>query len=226
MMEYSGTDNLEVMKEALNYNRFLLSLVLRHAKKGERVVDFGAGIGTFSTAVSAYGFSVHCVEPDRLQAELIAKGGLPVVPSIEAYADESIDYLYTLNVLEHIEDDVTTIATWHKKLRSGGKALVYVPAFQVLFSSMDRKVGHVRRYTRADLIRKLKAHDFKVESACYVDSAGFFASLLFRFFGNESGSVDRNTLVLYDRFVFPLSRLCDAFLGRFIGKNLVVIATK
>lgn len=226
MSEYTGTDNLEVMADAINYNDFLSSLVLKHARKNESIVDFGSGIGTFAREIAKNGFRVHCIEPDAKQAAMIAAAGMPVSTSIEEIPDGSIDYLYTLNVLEHIENDVDALRQLHRKLKPGGKILIYVPAFQVLFSSMDRKVGHFRRYTKHDLTAKLRNTKFNIVSARYVDSIGFFASLYFRFAGNDSGSLNHKALIFYDRVVFPISRVCDVILSPFFGKNVVVFAQK
>jgi SAM-dependent methyltransferase len=224
MSNYTGTDNLEVMADATNYNDYLLSLILAHARKGMCMVDFGAGIGTFARRLAEAGYQVHCIEPDPQQAAHIAAAGLSVLASIDELKDGSIDYLYTLNVLEHIEDDAPCLQQMRRKLKPGGMLLIYVPAFQALFSSMDRKVGHFRRYTRFGLIKKLQAQDFDVIRARYVDSIGFFASLLFRLLGNSSGTLNRGTLVFYDRIVFPISRLCDCAFGRLFGKNVMVLA--
>src|SRR5882672_7078720 len=106
MDAYSGAKNLEVMASAVNYNRFLTELVLRYARKGDRVLDFGAGIGTFAGRVEAAGYAVRCVERDHDQAAHIADAGMSVVRALDEIEPQSVDYIYTLNVLEHIEDDV------------------------------------------------------------------------------------------------------------------------
>ena len=97
------------------------------------------------------GYRVHCIEPDKRHASSLANAGLPVATTLEEIKDCSCDYIYSLNVLEHIEDDVMALRQWYQKLKPGGRILVYVPAFQLLYSSMDRKVGHFRRYTRRAL---------------------------------------------------------------------------
>ena len=222
---YTGTDNLEIMAEAVNYNRFLISLIAARAKPGDRILDIGAGIGTFAKDLVARGFSVSCMEPDATQAALIKAAGLEVETSVDRFANDSFDYAYSLNVLEHIEDDGAALQLWRTKLKPGGRLLVYVPAFQILYSSMDRKVGHFRRYTRSGLAEKAIAGGFEIESLDYVDSLGFFASLVYKMIGSDTGDINREALIAYDRYVFPMSRVGDVVFGKLLGKNVVLTAT-
>ena len=225
-IEYTGRANLEVMQEAKNYNRFLVELVLAQIRDSEFTVDFGAGSGTFSVPVAAVNRRLVCVETDPVLCAKLSEQGLKVVSSLDLLEDDSVDYLYTLNVLEHIEDDDATVTSWMQKLRPGGKLLVYVPAFDVLFSSMDRKVGHHRRYTKRVLMAKLKRAGFEVLDAKYADSLGYIATLIFKVIGNGEGTVNLGLLKAYDRFVFPLSRLLDFFVSSLFGKNVYALAVK
>ena len=226
MSDYSGTENLEVMADAVKYNKLLVSLIQREVKPGALVVDFGAGIGTFAQKVAMAGNQVHCIEPDQRQLERIVALGLPASRNIIDFENGSIDLLYTLNVLEHIENDVEVLADCYQKIKPGGHILIYVPAFQVLYSSMDKKVGHIRRYTRATLAEKVSMAGFVVVKNEYVDSAGFFASLLFKALGNDSGAINRDALILYDRYIFPLSRMADFVCNKLFGKNVFLIARR
>ena len=223
---YTGTENLEVMKEAVNYNRMLVELVKAHARKDERTLDFGAGVGTFALPLQRDGYAVECVELDDAQRGMLAARGLPVHRTLADIRAASVDYLYTLNVLEHIDDDVGALRDIHRTLRANGRLLVYVPAFPVLFTSMDRLVGHLRRYTRPDLRAKVSAAGFDVLAVEYVDSLGFLATLAYRFAGSNSGLIDRRALRAYDRYAFPASRLFDRALKRVMGKNVLLIARK
>jgi len=226
MDDYSGITNLEVMREAKNYNRFLVDLVLRAARPGDVIVDFGAGAGTFALPLAAMGMPVVCVEPAPTLARHLASQGLRVLDHLELIDDASVDYLYTLNVLEHIPDDAATIALWYRKLAPGAGLLVYVPAFDLLFSSMDRKVGHHRRYRLAELRQSLLAARFEIIEGGYVDSLGFFATLVFKAVDDGSGDIGVGALRFYDRVVFPLSRILDRVVGGLFGKNVYVIARK
>ena len=221
---YTGVENLEVMQEAVNYNRFLLDTVRSLAPQSGRVLDFGAGGGQFAVPMAQLGFDVTALEPDDGLRARIAGAGVRAVASTNDLADGSLAYVYTLNVLEHIEDDVGALRQLRAKLARGGRLLIYVPAFPVLYTSMDAKVGHVRRYTRGTLTTAVNAAGWAIERVGYVDSLGFFAALAFKALGDRGGELNRGALRLYDRAVFPLSRVLDFAARRWFGKNLLLIA--
>lgn len=101
--------------------------------------------------------------------------------------------------------------------------MVYVPAFSCLFSAMDKKVGHYRRYTRKTLLRLFEPDDWQIEQTGYADILGFGAALFFKFFGNKHGDLNRKALLFYDRLFFPVSRVLDNLGARvFAGKNVYV----
>lgn len=223
---YSGVENLEVMREAKNYNHHLLDLIRKHAPRGGRMVDFGAGGGTFALPIAALGFDVTAVEPDEFLRDRLQQSRLKVAADVGELDDHSFEYAYTLNVLEHIHDDVGALRHLHAKLIANGTLLIYVPAFPILYTSMDAKVGHVRRYTRSTLLAVVRSAGFAVERVAYVDSIGFFAALLFKMASNDSGDVNRFALKVYDRCVFPFSLVLDLVARHWFGKNLLLIARK
>ena len=226
MGEYTGGDNLEVMKEAVNYNGFLKNLVLQYAGDSEKILDFGAGRGTFAQLLAEEGRRVLCLEPDRAQAGMIADAGSPVVTALDEIGAESLEFIYSLNVLEHIEADQEAMMQLSQKLQAGGRMLIYVPAFMLLFSGMDRKVGHFRRYSAASLAALAQRCGLEIEVLKYADSAGFLATLLYKLVGSSEGSISRRSLRLYDRYIFPVSRAFDRIFSSFLGKNVYIVCKK
>jgi len=224
---YGGIDNLEVLADATRYNRFLANTVVKAGKECTTAVDFGAGTGLLAAAIRERGLGVACVEPDPRLQRILADQGFEVYADLEAVADESQDFIYSLNVLEHIEDDQEAIAALFSKLKPGGRLFLYVPAFDLLFSSMDRKIGHYRRYRRGGLVTIARRAGFSIEYTAYADSLGFFATLLYKFIGSRRGDISPASVRLYDRFVFPLSRSLDRLgLSRLFGKNLMVLVRR
>lgn len=226
MTAYTGTDNLEVMAAARNYNEFLLTLIARGNPDRHRMLDFGAGVGTFARALNTRGLAVDCVEPDPAQAAITRSLGLTTFSSIQEIRDESYAFIYSLNVLEHIPDDVEVLRQLARVLSPGGRLLIYVPAFPILYSSMDRKVGHVRRYRLRELADKVAQAGLRIDHARHADSLGFLASIAFKHLGNDSGAIDHRSVVVYDRWLFPLSRALDRAADRWVGKNIILVARK
>lgn len=223
----AGTENLEVMEAAVRYNAWLLDLVRGHLGPAKRVLDFGAGRGTFARVLNGEGGrEVVCVEPDAAARSVLGAAGLSAHASTGDIADASLDAVYSLNVLEHIDDDLAALVELRRCLKPGGRLLIYVPAFKILFSAMDRRVGHLRRYRRGQLLGRLEQAGFEVLRGRYADSLGFFAALAYRLGGDKGGGINSTALVIYDRLVFPLSCGLDFLTGRVFGKNVWALARR
>lgn len=223
---YSGIDNLEIMRDARNYNAFLISQV-SHASRGARsALDFGAGLGAFALPLRASGQAVDTVETDPdLKSELRGHG-FTVFSNTKDLPNDKYDFIYSLNVLEHIEDDRAVIDEFYRLLAPGGCIYIYLPAFNMLWSSMDEKVGHFRRYGRRDLEEKIKSSGFKIEKCIYADFMGFLATIAFKVIGNKRGDLNRKSIRIFDRFIFPFNMILDPIFGRVMGKNIHVVARK
>ena len=118
---YDGRANLEAMKHAKRYNAFLLDLI-RSNSVGAQILDFGAGAGTFALPMSNGDAGVICVEPDALLRAELERSSLKVASSLKEIAPNSVDYVYSLNVLEHIKDDRQTIRDLYQCLKQIGRA--------------------------------------------------------------------------------------------------------
>jgi 2-polyprenyl-3-methyl-5-hydroxy-6-metoxy-1,4-benzoquinol methylase len=148
---YTGCDNLEAMSEAVKYNNYLTNQVIKvvnrlnTSKTQVSLLDFGAGSGTYSDLLKKSGLKTECLEPDFILQDVLRKKGYFVYEST-GKVRKKYDVIFSLNVLEHIADDTTSLKEQYKLIKPDGYVFVYVPAFQALFSSMDKKVEHYRRY--------------------------------------------------------------------------------
>jgi SAM-dependent methyltransferase len=224
--EFDGNHLIDVMDEARNYNRYLLDAVVGFAGAARTVLDFGAGNGRLAGALHDRGFAVHAVEPDPELRARLAERGIPTYADLDALGDARFDYVVSLNVLEHCDDDAAVVRRLHAHLVPGGRCLLYVPALMALWTANDTLVGHRRRYTRAGLVRLLEDAGFRVEDARYQDSLGAFAALAYRAFGRSDGEITAAGVRLYDRVLFPVSRACDVLAHRLAGKNLLLRARR
>jgi len=226
---YSGNRNLQTVINAKNYNDRLAVLVSCFADHALRVLDAGSGIGTFAKILretKAFdGKDIVCLEPDPDQAVISCDSGLRTEIDIAALEDGSFDYIYSLNVIEHIEDDATAMREWATKLKPGGVMFLYVPAHQFLMSSMDTMVGHYRRYTRKTLTHAVERAGLAIMSpARYADSLGFFVTLVYKFTVKDA-SLSSISVKLFDA-IFPVNRLLDPLFSRLFGKNVWIVAQK
>jgi SAM-dependent methyltransferase len=145
------------------------------AEIGARVLEVGAGIGTFSARLLDAGArELLLIEPeDACVAELEQRFAgdprvevraelLPDAPSLRD-RERTFDFALSQNVFEHIEDDHAAVAAVARALRPGGRLMILVPAHPRLYGPLDRAYGHYRRYTRGRLRSVVEGAGLEVE---------------------------------------------------------------
>ena len=99
------------------------------------------------------------------------------------FADQSFDLVIASDVLEHLEQDQQAAQEWLRVLVPGGRLILFVPAFQCLWSRHDEVNHHFRRYTRRHLVRVLRTAGWDVERSSYWNAALLPAVALVRWAG-------------------------------------------
>ncbi len=229
-LEFAGAQELFASERHLKrYNLAVAKMLSKHLTSRTEILEFGAGIGALAKLWDQqYGVKPECLEIDPALRRVLAERGFRTYAGASEIS-KTYQGIYTSNVLEHIEDDLSALRGMHALLQPGARLIVYVPAFMCLFSEHDSSVGHYRRYEKAELLEKVSAANFKIVHSSYVDSLGFFASLAVRILGYKGKSQLGNarSLLIYDKFVFPLSSLLDRIGFRYLlGKNLLVVAER
>ncbi|MDA9340781.1 methyltransferase domain-containing protein [Gammaproteobacteria bacterium] len=227
--EYSGLEELLHSEAMPNYNHFIVKTAKNAFGEPNQLIDFGAGIGTLSLIFrEKYNINPLCVEIDKKNQEYLSQRKFQFFENLTSAPNNS-DAIFSSNVLEHIEDDVSILKIMRDQLKNGGRLYLYLPAKMLLWSKLDEVVGHYRRYEISELRDKCEEAGFKIIKIHYADSAGFFASLLMKFLGynpnNGIGSVE--SMKFYDKYLFPVSSFLDRLGFRYLlGKNIVLIAEK
>ena len=229
-MSYLGKDLLQIMQIAKNYNKYIVNLIIKSAGKQnietKKILDFGSGYGFFANLVRKQGAkNIQCVEIDEELKNHCKSLDFEVFSDLDKVEDNQFDFIYTLNVLEHVEDDEKALIELKNKLKRDGKIFIYVPACQILYSTFDKKIGHHRRYCKNKLPKMLEDIGFTLNYVKYADSVGFLLALLYRILRIEDGKITPAQMKIFDTLLFPISRLLDKItLGKLFGKNLIIEA--
>ena len=157
------------------YNRWVWDRIAPYV--GQRVLEVGAGSGAMTRFL--YGRELIVASDketayvDRLRNAFRRRPGISV-ERVDLESDDSLalaehrfDTVTAINVLEHAIDDVGALRRAHQLLQPGGRVIVFVPAGQSLFGSMDRGIGHQRRYEKDELEAKLREAGFEVEHVSF-----------------------------------------------------------
>lgn len=202
---------LSDVARARAYNDWLFERARPHI--GRRVLDAGAGLGTFTSLAAATGADVVAVEPvgafaDHLRRRFASEPRVEVVQgeAVDAPAGP-FDSVLCLNVLEHVADDTATLHAFHERLAVGGRLLLLVPAHPRLYGAYDRAAGHERRYSKRVLRARLAAAGFAVETLRHVNPVGALGWLVRVTFARE-GDWPSTSFALFDRLV-PALRPVD-----------------
>ena len=228
---YVDRQNLEkIIEPSLrNYNNHIVDLILSVHNNESEILDFGAGCGSLAKIVrTKTKKSPTCIEIDEYFKSILIKIGFKVFGDIEETKDQ-YDFIYSSNVLEHINDDVKSLKQLESKLIKNGTLVLYLPAFQMLYSDLDRSVGHFRRYSKKRILKITHETGFRIDKMFYVDSVGFFCSFIIQILGwnTEFGVGSKNSLKFYDKLIFPVSRFLDSLGFKYIlGKNIFVSLKK
>jgi SAM-dependent methyltransferase len=137
-------------------------------------LETGAGTGKMTQLFLDRGFHGACYELGRRSREMLRQNLLPegdrirVVDDLAELTPESFDYLFSFEVLEHIENDESALAEWTRYLKQGGRLLISVPALMRKYGKSDEIVGHVRRYEKAELASMLERCGYSdIRITCY-----------------------------------------------------------
>ena len=227
-------DTLALLSNADGYNGWMFQKIRPFL--GRRIIEIGSGIGNFTGAILATGATdvvVTDTSPwylqrlsDRLDGDARIATQVwdlndPPAPGLRDFADAAV----CLNVLEHIRDDVGAMRNIRASLAPGGRLVALVPAKQWLFGTLDERLGHYRRYEKAELQQKLTEAGFEVERMQWMNAVGMLG-----WFAN--GRVLRRATipprhVKVFEYLVPLARSIDGWATGLVGGlSLICLARR
>ncbi|WP_018349151.1 class I SAM-dependent methyltransferase [Longispora albida] len=219
---------LEDLSDARNYRRWLAGLALPHL--GEHPLEIGSGLGDYAAEWIEHLPRLTVSEADRARYEHLSTryAGHPVVSArflqLPGEGPGPVhSSVVSLNVLEHIPDDVAALRNMASFVQPGGKIVALVPAFPSAMSRFDRMIGHQRRYTRRTMLAAMTGAGLTPEIVRYVNPLGLLTWYLS---AKALRMIPRNgpALRLYDRGIVPVARMLDRVRSPF-GQSVFAVAS-
>jgi|694.fasta_scaffold19047_3 2-polyprenyl-3-methyl-5-hydroxy-6-metoxy-1,4-benzoquinol methylase len=228
--KYTGSE-LEMFSLATNWKNYWLKSFNLTPKKN--VLEVGGGIGSniyFIAKKSTENYIL--IEPDKTNYEIIKQKASRYLMNSRikvfngnihdffSYKKILFDYIFYIDVLEHIEDDKNEICKALAYLELEGILCLILPAHSYLFSKFDLSVGHFRRYNKQD-IQELIPEGYIIREMKYLDSVGYFFSLINKVMLNKSNP-SKYEILIWDKIFIPLSKIIDKIIFHKIGKSLML----
>jgi glycosyltransferase involved in cell wall biosynthesis len=199
---------------------------------GDTVLEIGAGLGNLSARLMSKRLRYVATESDPLYLHALRNRFLrtpnvsvesldPASPDAFTNWRAAFDTVLCVNVLEYVDDPAALIAGIKETLAADGDLVVLVPQGPGLFGSIDRTLGHKRRFSAAGLRQMLEAVGLRVERIHQLNKIGtpawwFFSRLLGR------RHINKVTLKLFDKSVWFWRRVDRILPWR--GLSLVAVA--
>ncbi len=188
-------------------NELILYAFRRFAKEATSFLEIGAGTGYVLSGVDR-----EFPELELTAGELLLEGLSFIgsrVPTAMLYQidarsipfERQFDVIGAFDVIEHISDDTVVLRQILRALKPGGLMFITVPQHNFLWSPIDQMSGHKRRYSRRELLCKIREAGFSpVWATSFV--VLLFPGLLFsRALKSARGEQDWQTEFKIGRFV-------------------------
>jgi glycosyltransferase involved in cell wall biosynthesis len=201
---------------------------------GDTVLELGAGIGNLAGRLMSRRLLYVAAEKDPLYLHALRNRFLrtpnvrvqridPEEPADFDGCDGAFDTVLCLNVLEYVTEPRATIESIRGCLNPGGTLVVLTPQHSSLYGTLDRSMGHKRRFERQQLEQLLTGAGFQVERAYSLNRIGtppwwIYSKLLGRV------NINKVTLKVFDKTVW-LWRRIDPVLP-WPGLSLVQVARR
>ena len=209
-VEPYGRGSLNNITGTPQYVSWLTSLLRPYVR--DNVLELGAGIGNITARVMGKRSHYIASEKDPLYLHALRNRFLrtpnvsvqqldPASPADFAPLRETVDTVLCLNVLEYVDDPGTTIRAIQETLQIGGVLLVLVPQGRGLFGSIDKTLGHKRRFQADELGTLLQQSGFEITRWIQLNKIGTPAWWLY---GRvlKSRHINKITLKLFDKSVW------------------------
>src|SRR5713226_6838970 len=150
---------------------------------GDTVLELGAGIGNIAGRLMGRRLQYVVAERDPLYLHSLNNRFLrtPNVSVLQLDPEEPTDFdtaggpfdtVLCVKVLEYVRDPAAVIESASRVLKPDGSIIVLAPQGQSLYGTLDKTLGHLRRFSRRELLALLERHGFSATQIYQLNKIG------------------------------------------------------
>lgn len=153
--------------------------------RNSKILEIGCSGGPLIRALNSLGYkNVYGIDISQDAVDLCKRKGIRNINLMDGsrtdFDDGQFEVIIASDVLEHIKDEQNALSEWNRILKPTGLLIVFVPAFESLWSKHDEANQHYRRYSKSGLLRALESANFEVRRSSYWNFILFFPTCLVR----------------------------------------------
>ena len=214
----------------ISRKKWIFSCIKQFVPAPAKVLEIGCGTGNVSNFLAKKGFTVIGCELYHEAIMLSWPGFIKIQGDANTlpFQNNSFDIVGLFDIIEHFQNDRTSLKEAFRVLKKGGIVVLTVPARKELWSCFDERGFHKKRYTKKILRSLLRETGLKPLLIQYMFMSLYFPMRFVR--GQKNQKVNP----------FEINKLLNSFLTRFfdverlvsktfhlpIGTSLIAVARK
>jgi len=167
--------------------RNTITTLLNDISRDSKILDIGCSSGVLLSELSTNGFALKNLygidiseKAVKAVKHLVSCNAFVMDAQNLEFPENYFDIIIASDCLEHLKNDQAALDNWYKILKQEGKLIVFVPAFNLLWSYHDEINHHFRRYTNKELKEKLENANFFIHKSGYWNFLLFFPAFVLR----------------------------------------------
>jgi len=226
-----------VLNKADNYNNWQYEQFKRYV--GKEVLEVGCGLGNITQYLihnmdfllgtdikpEAIDFVKQRFQDDFHEDRFAVK--CIDIFSEELNVPQHFDTIICSNVLEHIEDDLGAMKICHQILsEKKGYFLLLVPAHQFIYGTLDEESGHVKRYSKKEIIELAEWSNFEVVDLYlfnFVGAVGWYINYCLLKRRNTNNEESSAQMSFFDKLCVKPLKLMESLIKPIIGISYIAI---
>ncbi len=232
----AGYETLETISRAKEFNRWMYQTIKPFLKGS--ILELGSGIGNISdyiikdfSNVTLSDFNFYYKE--HLEKKYHNNKNVKEIITLDLQnnyfdkqnsATNTFDSIVLLNVIEHLANDALAIQLCNFLLKKNGNLIVLAPAYNFLYSQLDKILGHYRRYTIKSLSRQFSNHPFEIIHKQYFNLLGIGGWLIYNKILKKE-RIDNSKMKIFNGLV-SFAKPLDKVVFNKVGLSVIIVAKK